>query len=151
MHFENTTLSCWYSCCMQCELYTECSHTFECFFSLHNSMSVLFCCLMTVLPYALTSSSRHLGCGTMKPQWKMRLPQKMGRWETFSGLILHGGNGSDCLRCPLSLPWCPWSAPVEIYNFLIGCPLPPRRKCLGALALSKKALHAFFWSLACFT
>ena len=38
--------------------------------------------------------------------------------------------------CPWSLPWCPWNAPVEIYNFLIGCPLP-RRKCLGALALSK--------------
>ena len=52
------------------------------------------------------------------------------------GLILHGGNGGDCLRCPLPLPWCPWNAPVEIYNFLIGCPLP-KRKCLGALALSK--------------
>ena len=35
-----------------------------------------------------------------------------------------------------SLPWCLWNAPVEINNFLIGCPLP-RRKCLGAPALSK--------------
>ena len=50
-----------------------------------------------------------------------------------AGLILHGGNGGDCL---LPLPWCPWNAPVEICNFLIGCPLP-RRKCHGALALSK--------------
>ena len=39
---------------------------------------------------------------------------------TITGLILHGGNGGDCLRCPLPLPWCPWNAPVEIYNFLIG-------------------------------
>ena len=31
---------------------------------------------------------------------------------------------------------CPWNAPVQICNFIIGCPLP-RRKCLGALALSK--------------
>ena len=26
---------------------------------------------------------------------------------------------------PWSLPWCPWNA-LEIYNFLIGCPLPRR-------------------------
>ena len=44
-----------------------------------------------------------------------------------AGLILHGGNEGDCLRCPLSLPWCPWNAPVGIYNFLIGCPLPKKR------------------------
>ena len=37
------------------------------------------------------------------------------------------------------LPWCPWNAPVEIYNFIVGCPLP-RRECLGALALSKMKL-----------
>ena len=53
-----------------------------------------------------------------------------------TSLTLHGGNGSDCLLCPLPLPWCPWNAPVEIYNFFIGCPFP-KRKCLGALALSK--------------
>ena len=41
-----------------------------------------------------------------------------------------------CLCCPLPLPWCPWNAPVEIDIFLIGWPLP-KRKCLGALALSK--------------
>ena len=34
-----------------------------------------------------------------------------------------------------TMPWCPKNAPVEIYNFLIMCPLP-RRKCLDALALS---------------
>ena len=55
---------------------------------------------------------------------------------TTSGLILHGGNLGDCLRVTWSLPWCPWNAPVEICNFITGCPLP-RRKCLGALALSK--------------
>ena len=37
-------------------------------------------------------------------------------------LILHRGNGGDCVCCTLPLPWCPWNAPVEIYNFLIGCP-----------------------------
>ena len=24
-----------------------------------------------------------------------------------TGLILHGGNEGNCLRCPWSLPWCP--------------------------------------------
>ena len=28
-----------------------------------------------------------------------------------SGLILHGGNGGNCLRCPWSLPWCPFRSP----------------------------------------
>ena len=41
-------------------------------------------------------------------------------------------------RCPLVnafvLLKC---STVEIYNFLIGCPFLPRRKCLGAPALSK--------------
>ena len=23
---------------------------------------------------------------------------------------------------PWSMPWCPWNAAVEIYNFLLGCP-----------------------------
>ena len=55
---------------------------------------------------------------------------------THSGLILYGGNKVNFLRAPCSLPWCPWNAPVEIYNFLIGCPLP-RSECLGTLALSK--------------
>ena len=52
-------------------------------------------------------------------------------WNT--GLILHGG---DCLRCPLVIALVPLKCSVEIYNFLIGCPLP-KRKCLGALVLSK--------------
>ena len=34
--------------------------------------------------------------------------------------------------CPWSLPLSPWNAILEIYNFLIGCPLP-KSKCLGAL------------------
>ena len=66
-----------------------------------------------------------------------------------AGLILHGGNGGnegDCLRVPWSLPWCPWNAPVQICNFIIGCPLP-RRKCLGALALSKTKLTALYQGL----
>ena len=52
-------------------------------------------------------------------------------------LILHGGNGGDCLHAHLSLPWCPC-----IYNILIGSPLP-RRKCLGALAHSKTKHRAY--------
>ena len=47
------------------------------------------------------------------------------------GRIAHSYISSNA---PWSLPWCPWIAPVEIYNFLKGLPLP-RRKCLGALAL----------------
>ena len=39
---------------------------------------------------------------------------------------------------------CPWNATVEMNNFLIGCPLP-RRKCLGALALSKTKHTYLFW------
>ena len=47
-----------------------------------------------------------------------------------AGLILHGGTVLICLDAPWSLPWCPENAlAVEIYNFIIGCPLP-RRKCL---------------------
>ena len=41
---------------------------------------------------------------------------------------------------PWSMPWCPWNVAVEIYNFLIRCPLP-RRKCIDVLALSKKKTH----------
>ena len=48
-----------------------------------------------------------------------------------AGVIFHGGNEGDS---SWSLPRCPWNAPVEMYNFLI--PLP-RRKLLGAIALSK--------------
>ena len=46
------------------------------------------------------------------------------------------GNKGHCFHAPWLLPWCPWNAPVKIYNFLLGCPLP-RRKCLGTLALFK--------------
>ena len=28
-----------------------------------------------------------------------------------SGLIFNGGNGGNCLRCPWSLPWCPFKSP----------------------------------------
>ena len=41
-----------------------------------------------------------------------------------SGLILHRGNGGDCVHVPWPLPWCPWNASWK-------------KKCLGALALSK--------------
>ena len=58
--------------------------------------------------------------------------------DICTGLTFHGGNKGDCLHVPwLILPRCPWNAPVEIYNFIIGCP-SPMRKCLGVLALSKK-------------
>ena len=53
-----------------------------------------------------------------------------------AGLLLHGANEGDYLRCPWPLPWCPSNAPVEIYNFLTGCPLP-KRTCFGALVLLK--------------
>ena len=49
--------------------------------------------------------------------------------------------------CPLSLPWCPWNAAVDIKNFLIGCPLP-RWKCVSALALSQtKHIQTCLYSL----
>ena len=50
-------------------------------------------------------------------------------FSNTSGLILHRGNEGDCLCCPCSLPWCPWNALVEMYNFII--------ECLGVLALLK--------------
>ena len=55
------------------------------------------------------------------------------------GLILHRGNGCDCLHaCPLFHDLVPLKCSnIEMSNFLIKCPLP-RRKCLGALALSKR-------------
>ena len=55
---------------------------------------------------------------------------------TSAGLILRRGNKDHCLCAPWSLPWCPSNAPVEMYNFLIGYPLP-KRKCIGTLVLSK--------------
>ena len=65
-----------------------------------------------------------------------------------SVLMLHGGNeghGSnegDCLHGPWSLPWCPWNAPVEIYKFLIGCPLPRRKCALVPLPFQKRSIQA---------
>ena len=50
-------------------------------------------------------------------------------------LILHGGNEGNCLHAPWSMPWG-LEKQVEIYNFLIGCPLP-RRQCVGALSKTK--------------
>ena len=52
-------------------------------------------------------------------------------------LILHWGNEGDCLHAPGHCFGSPWKSPVEIYNFLIGCPLH-RIKCPGALALIKR-------------
>ena len=65
------------------------------------------------------------------------ITRAMSHLPKNTGLVLHRGNEGDCLRTPWSLPWCPLIAPVEIYHFLIGCPLP-RGKCISALALSKK-------------
>ena len=53
-----------------------------------------------------------------------------------AGLIRYRCNKGDCLHAHWSLPWCLCNAPREIYNFLIGCPLP-KRKCLGVLAQSR--------------
>ena len=48
-----------------------------------------------------------------------------------AGRVLHRGNKGDCLHAP---GHC--IGALEVYIFLIRFPLP-RRKCLGALALSK--------------
>ena len=47
--------------------------------------------------------------GRLKWSW----PERSGRnrRNTYSGLILNGGNGGNCLRCPWSLPWCPFKSP----------------------------------------
>ena len=47
-----------------------------------------------------------------------------------------------CLRCPLSLPWCPWNAPGEIYNFLIGC---QRENALVPLPFQKRSIQPWLW------
>ena len=59
-----------------------------------------------------------------------------------AGLILHRGNEGDCLRCPWPLPWCPWNAPVEIYNFLIGCPLPKEKMLWCPCLFQKGSIQA---------
>ena len=44
--------------------------------------------------------------------------------------------------CPcMVLPWCPWNAPVELFNFNLWCPLP-RRKCLVPLPFQKRSIQA---------
>ena len=55
-----------------------------------------------------------------------------------TGPILHEGNEGDCLHDPWSLPWCPWNAPVEIYNFLIR-PLLPGGNAFVTLPLQKRS------------
>ena len=43
-------------------------------------------------------------------------------------LILYWGNKGYCLHAR-SLPWCPWNATVEVYNFLIEFSSPWRKWC----------------------
>ena len=56
---------------------------------------------------------------------------------TRAGLIFNGGNGGNCLRCPWSLPWCPFKSPNR--NLQI-----PHR---GALCQGKVALPLQVWSV----
>ena len=53
----------------------------------------------------------------------MPLPE-LNRWTTTlpDTSKRHRGNEGDCLHAPWSLPWCPWNAAVEIYNFLYRVP-----------------------------
>ena len=53
------------------------------------------------------------------------------------GLIFNRGNGGNCLRCPWSLPWCPFKSPNR--NLQI-----PHR---GALCQGKIALPLQVWSI----
>ena len=83
-----------------------------------------------------TLTCMHLTIAYLFLQWESK--QRGSAWvlltSSWAGLILHGGNEGDC---PLVIALVPLKCyTVKIYNFLIGCPLP-RRKCLGALALSK--------------
>ena len=48
------------------------------------------------------------------------------------------GNKGDFLHAPgHSLPWCPWNASVDFYNFLIGCPLPDENAVVPLLSKMK--------------
>ena len=72
------------------------------------------------------------------PSWPWR--QSYSRlWRGWVTNTSQKGNRGSCLYAPWPLPWCPWNAPVETYNFLIGCPLP----CLGALSLQKQSIQAW--------
>ena len=42
---------------------------------------------------------------------RFKTKQAMIYIQCTSGLILNGGNGGNCLRCPWSLPWCPFKSP----------------------------------------
>ena len=94
-------------------------------------------------------SSVHLSFYSVKAMSNSWSNLSMHDFTSYTGLvILHEGNQGDCLHAPWPVPWCTWNALVGTYNCFLGCPLP-RRKCLGALALSKKNpyrsafLHAF--------
>ena len=67
-----------------------------------------------------------------------------------TGLILHEGNKGNCLCVPWSLHWCPWNAPVEIYNFLIGCALYQGEKCLLMVPLPFQQQSIQAWNVASF-
>ena len=78
-------------------------------------------------------------CGPLDSTVYWKCPMALKAKYTIR-FLFHGSNKCDCRHAPWSLPWCPWNAPLEIYNFLLGCPLP-RRKCLGTLALSKNKAY----------
>ena len=62
----------------------------------------------------------HMYCTYKVYDPKARRVFEFFNWKPTAkaGLIHHGGNHL-CLHAPWSLPWWPWSAQVEIYNFLI--------------------------------
>ena len=56
----------------------------------------------------------------------------------YAGLIFNGGN---CLRCPWSLPWCPFKSPNRNLQIPQRCPLPRKNR----LAPLSTKYQACFW------
>ena len=50
--------------------------------------------------------------------------------KMWGHVIFNGGNGGNCLRCPWSLPWCPFKSPNRNLQILHRGAL-----CQGKLAL----------------
>ena len=101
--------------------------------------------IIVVLQGTCTSSSHTLLC-----QWYVISSNTFRRKRNKEGCLVSNGSQTqawyfteamNALMSPWSLPRCPWNTTVEIYNFLIGCPLPKRTRPVP-LPFQKPSIHA---------
>ena len=70
---------------------------------------------------------RHCSSPLIVPYWTLFL-KLINTLNRLSRSILHISRRDTSRRqwrqlppCPMSLSWCPWNDPIEVYNFLKGC------------------------------